>query len=696
MIELTNTYKKLFLAILYVVVITNVASGSGFDVANNDTIKDLQKELKLKAKKSYRNNKVYEAIKYYRDYLDITEGDIKSTFRLAELYFKDREYEQAKSYFDTVIESRSKKYPMSYYYKGLVSVNLENYDEGIEALSSFRKAFRGHRDPQDYRRRARLQIERAEWAKTKFDETANVTIKHIGNDVNQPHIEFNPILVNDQTMVYGSLRDDFAGGIYRKMHVAEKQGTDWTYSGPFDETINAGKVHTGNAVFSVNMKTIYFTRCEENWQGKTICSIYRSKKENGEWLEPEKLPYPVNDDNYTSTQPALGNNLRRGNEILYFVSDRPGGKGGLDIWYTEPDRYTGEFREPRSLGRDINSPEDECSPYYDTINRTLYFSSKGHLGYGGFDIYKSTGSRNRWSESSVLPKSINSPFDDTYFITKSGTNGYFTSNRDGALDMTNGSCCDDIFYFEFNECIKATVSGKVINSPSYDIYDELNERYGLNLEYPKGNEPVEGVPVFAYAVDSTGDEILVSQTKTATDGTYRLDLDMGKNYSIIIKNYGFFDKVLRQSTKDIDCRDTIDKGVTTVNALPEITVRINVYYDHDKSRLKPEAKKTIDSKFLPLFDLVPNAIIEIGSHTDSTGSDSYNIKLSQRRSESVVNYLKSKGISEDRLIAKGYGESQPIAPNSNPDGSDNPENRQLNRRTELKIVGEVSSFFIDE
>ena len=689
-----NTYKNIFLLAVLSVVMVNAVSA--FDGTGNDSIKTLQKELKAKAKKSYRNGQVYDAIKYYQEYIDITEGDIKSTFRLAELYYQAREYENANAYLDTILAVDNKKYPMGHYYKGLVSINLEQYDEGIEALNIFRKAFRGHRDPQEYRRRARLHIERAEWAKTKTEETANVTIKHIGNEVNQPHIEFNPILVDEQTMVYGSLRDDFANGVYRKMHVAKKQGADWTYSKPFDDNINAGRVHTGNAVFSANMKTMYFTRCEENWQGKIICSIYRSKKKNGEWLEPERLPYPVNDNNYTSTQPALGNNLRRGTEILYFVSDRPGGKGGLDIWYTEPDRYTGEFREPRSLGRDVNSYEDECSPYYDTINRSLYFSSKGHVGYGGFDIYKSIGSKNRWTDSEVLPKPINSPFDDTYFITKSGTDGYFTSNRDGALDMTNGSCCDDIFYFKYNECIKASVTGKVINSPSYDVYDQLNERYGLNLEYPEGNEPVEGVSVFAYAVDSSGEETLVSQTKTNTDGTYRLDLDMGKKYSIVVKNYGFFDKVLRQSTKEIDCRDTINKGVTTVNALPEITVRLNVYYDHDKSRLRTDARETIDSKFLPLFDLLPNAIIEIGSHTDSTGSDSYNVRLSQRRSESVVNYLKSKGISEDRLIAKGYGESQPIAPNTNPDGTDNPENRQLNRRTELKVIGEVSSFYIDE
>jgi outer membrane protein OmpA-like peptidoglycan-associated protein len=235
-----------------------------------------------------------------------------------------------------------------------------------------------------------------------------------------------------------------------------------------------------------------------------------------------------------------------------------------------------------------------------------------------------------------------------------------------------------------------------VNSTNFDFFDELNSRYNLDLKYPEDNIPVENVSVFVYTTDSLNKDILVSQVKSKSDGTYKLDLDMGKNYSLVVKNYGFFDKKISISTKAIDCTDTILVGITSINYIPEITVRVNVYYEHDKSRLTSDAKMTIDTAFMPLFDLIPNAIIEIGSHTDSTGSDSYNMKLSQRRSESVVNYLVGKGMSVDRLVAKGYGESVPIAPNSNPDGTDNPANRQLNRRTELRIVGEISSFYINE
>lgn len=667
-------------------------------IQDNDTLKSYQKELKRKARISYRNGFVYDAIDYYQSYIDLASEDVKSTYRLAYLYYQTRNYELAHAYFDTVIHKQPKKYPLSLYYNGQVLMSLESYEEATENFLQFRRAYRGRRDPEKLRRSAQLYLKNAEWAENHIDSIANVTITHLNSSINQPHIEFGPVLYNENALVYGSLRPDSANkqSAYRKLYTAKNHNGEWQFESSFDDKINKGKLHTGNAVFAEDGTHMYFTRCEENWQGKTICSIYKSENIEGQWQEPEKLPYPVNDDNYTSTQPAIGNNLRRGTEVLYFVSDRPGGKGGLDIWYTEIDTRTGEYRDPRSLGRSVNSYADECCPYYDMENRTLYYSSKGHPGFGGFDIFKSTGSRSRWTDASPLPKPINSPFDDTYFIPQNSTKGLFTSNRSGSLNMTNGSCCDDIYAYKYNECIKVSISGKVVNQTSYDFFDELNERYHLGLEYPEDGKPVEGVSVFVYHSDSVQDEVLVSQTKTNKEGIYDLELDAGKDYSVIVKNYGLFDKRIRISTKGVNCLDTLNIGLSSINYIPEITVRVNVYYGHDKSKLTKQAQRTIDTAFMPLFDLIPNAIIEIGSHTDSTGSDSYNIKLSQRRSESVVNYLVDKGISMDRLIAKGYGESRPIAPNTNPDGTDNPHNRQLNRRTELKIVGEISSFYIDE
>jgi outer membrane protein OmpA-like peptidoglycan-associated protein len=532
-----------------------------------------------------------------------------------------------------------------------------------------------------------------------LDSIQNITITNLGTSVNQPHIEFSPFPVDQNKLIYGGYISDTARNRVsrRKLFEAEKEGNQWISTGEMKGPINHRDFHTGNAVISADGKRMYFTRCRPNWKDQMICEIYLSEKIDDDWQEPVKLPFPVNDENYTTTQPALGVYLRTGADILYFVSDRKGTRGGLDIWYTIYDVRSGEFREPRNAGNLINTRADECCPFYDISNRTLYFSSKGRNGFGGYDIYKTTGSARKWTETHSLSQPLNTSFDDMYYsTTDGGQEGFFTSNRPGSYLMKNGSCCDDIFHFRYNECTKAFAKGHVINVTNYDIYDELNRKYGLELEYPETDVPARDVPVQLYLLNNSGDELLVSQTATNEDGDYHFQLDVNRIYKVVVKNYGFFDKIVNVDTKGIECSDTVNLGISRINVLPEITVRFNIYYEHDKSRLTRQARATIDTLLLPVFDLFPNAIIEIGSHTDNTGSDSYNDKLSQRRSESVVNYLISKGVMADRLVARGYGESQPIAPNTNPDGSDNPEGRQLNRRTEMRIVGEISTFYLDE
>jgi outer membrane protein OmpA-like peptidoglycan-associated protein len=303
-----------------------------------------------------------------------------------------------------------------------------------------------------------------------------------------------------------------------------------------------------------------------------------------------------------------------------------------------------------------------------------------------------------WVDTIHLPMPVNSTYDEYYFSTfKNGVEGFFSSNRPGSLTMDNGSCCDDIFYYKVNDCVKVHAIGKVLNHVNYDFYDMLNAKYNMGLTYPENNLPLANVPVELYVLEkSTDNEILLQQTQTTANGTYAFDLERNKKYKVLIKNYGYFDKKIDLSTLYADCADTIKAKDTKISYLPKINVRINIYFEHDKARLSFEAKRTIDTTLVPIFEMFPNSVIEIGSHTDDTGTDEYNINLSQRRSESVVEYLTEKGIAPERLVAKGYGESMPIAPNTKPDGSDYPEGRQLNRRTELRIIGEVNTFNIDE
>jgi outer membrane protein OmpA-like peptidoglycan-associated protein len=579
-------------------------------------------------------------------------------------------------------------------------MNLEEYTKAKEDFTAFRKIYRRKHDAGHYHRLASVYMESADWALAHPETKASVTIRHLGPDVNGSHIEFSPFPVNEDKIMYGALVWDTLrpGTGFRQIYTAERKAGKWSNQELLAGPVNDPSVNTGNAVISEDGQRMYFTRSRKSWQNEEISEIFTSHYENRTWQLPQKLPYPVNMENCTSTQPALGKNLRTGEDILYFVSDRPGSRGGLDIWYTEPDGHSGDYKEPKNLGRNINSPGNDCCPFFDMQTRTLYFSSSGRDGYGGYDLYSASGSGNRWTPSINIGKPFNTSYDDMFFsILKNGREGFFTSNRPGAFSMENGGCCDDIFYYHTDECTRITSTGIVFNTGSHDRIDMLNERYHLNLEYPEDSLRLKDIPVTLYRMDAdTGTEMLIAQTRTDENGMYTFELEKEQKYLILVKNYGFFDKRISLSTENGDCSDTLFIGKTGINYVPGITVRLNVYYEHDKYRLTPEAETVIDTSLLPLIDLFPNAIIEIGSHTDSTGSDEYNIRLSQRRSESVVRYLVGKGIPEAKLLARGYGEGIPIAPNSNPDGSDNPAGRQLNRRTELKIIGEINLFYEDE
>jgi tetratricopeptide (TPR) repeat protein len=455
-------------------------------------------ELRKMARSSESRAEVYEAIDYYTRYFDSGGYDDRSAYQLAGLYYLTRDYSGAKKYYDTVLVNRPKKFPKAFFYGGIVCMSLQEYDQAIENFDTFRKVFRGRRDPDNLRRLARDLGSNAEWAMVRIDSVANIQIGHLGNSVNQPHIEFSPFPVDEHTLIYGSQRNDTSAGIpaLRRLYTAEKKEDFWYSTGMLEGDLNSDEYHSGNAAISPDGKRMYFTRCRQNWRDETICEIFLAVKDGGTWQVLEKLPYPINDENHTTTQPAVGVNYRTGTDILYFVSDRDGGRGGLDIWYSVFDIRAGEFKEPRNAGSAINTRGDECCPFFDAKNNTLYFSSKGHPGFGGFDIFRAAGSLRRWTAAEALPQPINSSYDDTYFSTLStGQDGFFTSNRPGAYFMENGSCCDDIFYFRYNTCIKAQVSGTVLNITNYDVYDELNEKYHLGLEYPESNVPAEGVGV---------------------------------------------------------------------------------------------------------------------------------------------------------------------------------------------------------
>lgn len=384
---------------------------------------------------------------------------------------------------------------------------------------------------------------------------------------------------------------------------------------------------------------------KERWVNRL--DIYYSKLIDGQWSSPYHFQYN-NAENYSVGHPAISQD---GN-TLYFSSDMPGGFGGSDIYYCERTE-DGKWTKPVNAGEMINTEGKEGFPYIDS-NGNLFFSSDGHPGMGGLDIFKSTGSKDSWTKPQNLKYPINSPKDDfSLYMKDNDIEGYFSSNRDG------GKGEDDIYYFSRNIVIvgvtKTEVDGKLVPLDNVDISIENK----LNSKSD------------SYTTGTTGEFLKISRC--------------GVGYNIKGDKDGYF---VSSKTIEADCQpdvDTlfVDLVFEKMQVNKTYTVE-NIYYDYNKWNIRSDAAIELD-KLVKVLEENPEIDIELGSHTDSRGSFKYNEKLSQNRAESAVKYIISRGIDQSRITAKGYGEYQLI--NTCSDGKDcSEEAHQQNRRTEFKVT----------
>ncbi len=648
----------------------------------------------------------YSARDFYKAYCD-KKKDPEVMFLLAECYRAAREYIPAATYYDKTYRADKKNLLALYHYAEMLKV-YGYYDDAKTCFLLFKQKYKGG-DDVDYKRLVSYQIASCSQARQLLDSSQHAEIRRLNNTINKNSIEFSPIYLNDSTLLYGSLRTDTALFVvhnndgkaaempYRHFYVAKKDKNDWKFANEWLEgDFNKDAVHSGNGAFSPNKKHFYFTRCEQNWRYQIICKIYVSQNVNNQWSEPVELPEEINMKKYSSTQPAVGTDSKTGCEVLYFVSNRPDGKGGMDIWYSIFQCKTQTWQAARNCGNKINTAADEVTPFYQNQEKTLYFSSDGWAGLGELDVFKSVGEMSKWTPAVNLGAPINSGFDDLYNSPNTlNSEGFLTSNRQP--DKQSSTCCDDIFSYKYVDKIYIGVEGLVYLLPNKIVEEAMQEAQEESLP-PQNLDSVhyvEGTIVSLFLVDdATNERFFVNSDTTDQSGRYFFDLKEDKNYVLQYESSKILPPERSLSTKGITYSDTLQVEDMGIEYLPrERFIIKNIYYEFDKSNLTMLAKKTITKTVLAIMKEYPQIIVEIGSHTDSKGSDSYNQKLSQRRAESVVNYLIENGISKDRLRAKGYGEAVPIAPNVNDDGSDNPEGRAKNRRTEFRVIGTLKQYF---
>lgn len=467
--------------------------------------------------------------------------------------------------------------------------------------------------------------------------------KNLGPNINTKNWEYFPYMTPDgKWLAFTRLQNN-----QEDLYIAYKTDTSYSIATSFGEIINSGE-NEGAETMNADGTFLFFTSCNK-MDGYGSCDIYYSRKINNQWSRPGGIGKPVNSPAWEA-QPSFSSDSK----ALYFTSNRKGGFGGKDVWVCYLDENM-KFGEPQNLGPNINTAYDDQCPFIHADNQTLYFTSNGWPGMGGGDIFVSRKTDTGWTKAENVGYPINTENDDNAMtVSYDGKTAFLVSNREGGFGGL------DIYSFDLPEnlrpqkitFIKAIV--KDVNTKQL-----LNANYSI-IDLDTKKEIYKGVTI---------------------DGSFFVSIELNKNYALQIQK----EKYLFYS-QNINLKESASKQkpyeleilLEPLTANSKITLN-NVFFDFDKSDLQATSFVELD-KVAELLQKNPTIKIEIAGHTDNKGDKKYNQILSQKRAETVVNYLVQKGIAKTRLVAKGYGDTVPLVAN------DTEENKAKNRRTELKVL----------
>ena len=510
-----------------------------------------------------------------------------------------------------------------------------------------------------------------------------IFIDNLGRSINTRFPEYSAFITADESMmVFTACQDNSTGGkmdeqngaYFEDTYVSYKNGKEWTPSKNLGPVVNS-EDHDATAGLSPDGSTMFIYKYKEKDGG----DIYVSNLSGTTWSKPEHLNKNINSKAHESSV-----TLSYDGKKLYFVSDKDGGLGDRDIYISKLDAKN-EWGISENVGMPLNTKYAEEGVFIHPDGKTIYFSSKGHKTMGGYDIFKSTFENGKWSEPENLGYPINGPDDDVFFVINgSGHHGYFASSKQGGFGDK------DIYKITFLGPEKAPLLANEDNllasvaAPVSEFKVEKIMSTGPKLTVLKGvviddktKEPLEAA---IELIDNSINQVIATFKSNSVTGKYLVSLPSGKNYGLAVKRDGYlfhsinFDLPVIAEYQEVEININLKK----IEVGQSIVLK-NIFFDFDKATIRSESANELD-RLIKLLTENPTLKIELGSHTDSKGSDDYNQKLSQSRSQSVVTYLIGKGIATDRLVAKGYGETVPVATNDTEAG------RQENRRTEFKIL----------
>lgn len=632
------------------------------------------------------SNKDYSKLAYIdaqKMYLNIAEkgyADMELFQNLADTYYYNNDYTNANKWYAKVFEYDAHDISKEYYFKYIQTLkSVKDYDTADKIVEEYLKVkgedqfIKNYTNNRNYMDQIDLQSGRFE-------------VKRL--DMNSKNQDFGVGLYDGgKKAVFASSSDSssmvkyvhkWSDRQFLNLYTADVDPSTGEFSNMEkfgNKNINT-KFHESNAVFTKDNKTVYFTR--NNFFKKRFktssddinkLKIFRATREGegDQWGNVEELS--INGEDFSTAHPALSPNEDR----LYFASDRPGGKKGLfdskassDIWYVSLNG-DGGLGTPVNV-KEVNTPGNELFPFMSS-NGDLYFSSNGHQGLGGLDVFVSQATNGELTKDVInLGKPVNGTQDDFAFVlNQEKMNGYFSSNR------LSGKGLDDIYYFKQTKDLQCVV----------DIT-------GVVTDEKTGDLMPQSTVTLLDADNNVIDEVVVGD-----DAAYAFKLECGSNYSIKAEKNGF--SIAEEFVQTPNVSTSLEQPLAVAKSIEEKVNEIEIgdnvaealgltkiYFDFDKSNIRPDAEVQLQ-KILEYMKAYPTSEIDIRSHTDSRATDGYNIKLSDRRAKSTRAYLIIKGISPNRLTAAGYGEYQLVNECSN--GVEcTEEQHDLNRRSEFILT----------
>ena len=631
--------------------------------------------IEKKASKSFELAQFQTAIDSYNTILAKDPNNGEANFFVAESYRQSNRIRQSLPYYEKALINGIKNDTLALHYALSLMANGK-YDLARVQLEKAMTV-----EDEEY-------LKRAEYEYANLDEVDKIKKKknyyRVKNleAVNSDAAEYSPVY-NDGELYFASSRGDAkiylgTGTPFTDIYKAKTKAArvDAETIAPLNDIINGPITNEGSVTFSPDGKTMVFAKGNSGKKkGTAQVNLYISRNRNGVWTQPRMLN--INNPGYWDSSPAFSRDGKR----LYFASNRPGGEGEVDI-YQARRNARGRFYKVQNLGPEINTPGNDAFPYISDDGH-LYFSSDGRPGFGGLDLFVARRVNGK-TEVENLGQPVNSESDDFGIHLFKADRGFFTSNRVG------GKGDDDIYTF-------------VNEDPDLKVVNYFLQ--GVTMT-PDENDKLKILPnVDVKLLDFEGE--VIDEATTTDDGKFLFRVYEHEHYNLVGEHLGGQEQYLitrEQFTtvgKAAD-RDTLTQLVTEVRfdtllvlekiEKDKIFVLDNIYYDLDKWDIREDAALELD-KLVNILQDNPEIKIELSSHTDDRQTDAYNLRLSDRRARSAVDYIISQGVSGDRLVAKGYGESKLLIPNAQTE-----EQHQVNRRTEFKILalGEKKILNADE